>query len=147
MNYRYLKHKMRSLHGHVNWVKNIEYSRREQYLATSGFDGAVFLWDINRHSEDEVSHYRVAHWDRDQKYMYPKWTYNFNLHLNMWYWYQDICSNVKMNKKSPQTEVYIWRTKWPPRSLKAPDACVSNLSQNNYRVVVYFVAIRVARWL
>ena len=54
MNFRYLKHKMRSLHGHVNWVKNIEYSRREQYLATSGFDGAVFLWDINRHSEDEV---------------------------------------------------------------------------------------------
>ena len=57
MFHRYLKHKMRSLHGHVNWVKNIEYSRREQYLATSGFDGAVFLWDINRHSEDEVSHY------------------------------------------------------------------------------------------
>ena len=55
LHFRYLKHKMRSLHGHVNWVKNIEYSRREQYLATSGFDGAVFLWDINRHSEDEVS--------------------------------------------------------------------------------------------
>ena len=50
---------MRSLHGHVNWVKNIEYSRREQYLATSGFDGAVFLWDINRHSEDEVSYYKL----------------------------------------------------------------------------------------
>ena len=66
--FRYLKHKMRSLHGHVNWVKNIEYSRREQYLATSGFDGAVFLWDINRHSEDEVSEcklmlIRFAIWD------------------------------------------------------------------------------------
>ena len=57
--FRYLKHKMRSLHGHVNWVKNIEYSRREQYLATSGFDGAVFLWDINRHSEDEVSNCKL----------------------------------------------------------------------------------------
>ena len=44
MNFRYLKHKMRSLHGHVNWVKNIEYSRREQYLATSGFDGLVKVW-------------------------------------------------------------------------------------------------------
>ena len=73
LHFRYLKHKMRSLHGHVNWVKNIEYSRREQYLATSGFDGAVFLWDINRHSEDEVSYcnlmlIRFIIWDA--KYWY-----------------------------------------------------------------------------
>ncbi len=55
---RYLKQKIRSLVGHTNWVKNVEYSRREEYLATSGFDGAVYLWDINRHSEDEARYRR-----------------------------------------------------------------------------------------
>ena len=53
MHCRYLRHKIRTLRGHQNWVKNVEYSRKEQCLATSGFDGAVFLWDINRNSEDD----------------------------------------------------------------------------------------------
>ncbi len=71
---RYLKGRLRTLRGHSNWVKNIEYSRRygfndisyknvfkfyflhpprENYLVTSGFDGAVYVWDINRSYSDE----------------------------------------------------------------------------------------------
>ncbi|XP_040576260.1 DDB1- and CUL4-associated factor 10 homolog [Lepeophtheirus salmonis] len=48
---RYLKTKVRSLKGHANWVKNIEYSFKENLLVTSGFDGAIFTWDINKYSE------------------------------------------------------------------------------------------------
>ena len=45
---RYLKKKMRSIKGHSNWVKNIEFSSKDNYLVTSGFDGAVYAWDINK---------------------------------------------------------------------------------------------------
>jgi len=48
---RNLKHKVRTLTGHSNWVKNIEYSSRESILVTSGFDGAIFTWDINKYSD------------------------------------------------------------------------------------------------
>ncbi|CAH1802309.1 unnamed protein product [Owenia fusiformis] len=48
---RYLKNRVRTLQGHSNWVKNIEYSHDDGMLLTSGFDGSIFLWDINKYSE------------------------------------------------------------------------------------------------
>lgn len=45
---RFLKHKLHELKGHTNWVKNIEYDRNTGLLLTSGFDGNIFTWDINR---------------------------------------------------------------------------------------------------
>lgn len=50
---RYLKKRIRSLRGHSNWVKNIEFSHKENFLVTSGFDGAIYLWDINRYSDKD----------------------------------------------------------------------------------------------
>lgn len=45
---RNLKNKIRKLLGHSNWVKNVEYSPKDKLLLTSGFDGIIFAWDINR---------------------------------------------------------------------------------------------------
>lgn len=45
---RYLKRKVRTLKGHSNWVKNIEYSDNTGLLVTSGFDGSIYTWDINK---------------------------------------------------------------------------------------------------
>ena len=45
---RNLKQRIRTLRGHSNWVKNIEYSPKDKLLLTSGFDGIIFTWDINR---------------------------------------------------------------------------------------------------
>lgn len=58
---RNLKTKLRSLHGHLNWVKNIEYSRTESLLVTSGFDGSVFTWDINSYTEQSLVYQKVFH--------------------------------------------------------------------------------------
>lgn len=56
---RNLKKKVRSLEGHSNWVKNIEYASSEGLLVTSGFDGSIHTWDINRFSEDGAEYQRV----------------------------------------------------------------------------------------
>ena len=46
---RYLKRKICTLkRGHSNWVKNIEYSKDQGVLLTSGFDGSIYKWEINR---------------------------------------------------------------------------------------------------
>lgn len=45
---RNLKQRIRTLQGHSNWVKNIEYSPKDSLLLTSGFDGSIYTWDINR---------------------------------------------------------------------------------------------------
>lgn len=45
---RNLKQRIRTLQGHSNWVKNIEYSPNDSLLLTSGFDGSIYTWDINR---------------------------------------------------------------------------------------------------
>ena len=45
---RYLKHQTRTLTGHSNWVKNIEYVPDKHLLVTSGFDYNILAWDINR---------------------------------------------------------------------------------------------------
>ncbi|KAL3865192.1 hypothetical protein ACJMK2_006808 [Sinanodonta woodiana] len=52
---RYLKNKVRKFCGHSNWVKNIEYASDLGLLVTSGFDGCIYTWDINRYSEDQSS--------------------------------------------------------------------------------------------
>lgn len=50
---RNLERKVRTLRGHTNWVKNIEYSRHSNCLVSSGLDGLVLRWDINKYSSGE----------------------------------------------------------------------------------------------
>ena len=50
-----MKDKVKTLKGHSNWVKNIEYNTRDNMLVTSGFDGAIYTWDINKY-QDSSSH-------------------------------------------------------------------------------------------
>ena len=45
---RNLSSNVRTLHGHTNWVKNVEYDKSNQLLVTSGFDCNVFTWPINQ---------------------------------------------------------------------------------------------------
>lgn len=58
---RNLKQKIRSLQGHSNWVKNIEYSSQDCLLVTSGFDGSIFTWDINSYTECGFIYHKVFH--------------------------------------------------------------------------------------
>jgi len=58
---RNLKSRVRTLRGHSNWVKNIEYNTREGLLVTSGFDGAIYTWDINKYQERQAEYKRVFH--------------------------------------------------------------------------------------
>lgn len=58
---RNLKSKIRSLQGHSNWVKNIEYSKKDCQLVTSGFDGSIFTWDINSYTEHGFVYQKVFH--------------------------------------------------------------------------------------
>ncbi|XP_062125018.1 DDB1- and CUL4-associated factor 10 homolog [Drosophila sulfurigaster albostrigata] len=58
---RNMKQKLRVLHGHSNWVKNIEYSSKEKLLVTSGFDGSIFTWDIKSQTEQGLISQRVFH--------------------------------------------------------------------------------------
>ena len=58
---RNLKTKIRTLRGHSNWVKNIEYSKRDCLLVTSGFDGSIFTWDLNSYTENNLTHQKVFH--------------------------------------------------------------------------------------
>lgn len=56
---RNLGRKIRSLVGHSNWVKNIEYASAEGLLVTSGFDGSIHTWDINKFSENGTEFQRI----------------------------------------------------------------------------------------
>lgn len=58
---RSLKTKLRTLRGHSNWVKNIEYSKKDSLLVTSGFDGSIFTWDINSYTENNLTYQKVFH--------------------------------------------------------------------------------------
>ncbi|XP_014769417.1 DDB1- and CUL4-associated factor 10 homolog [Octopus bimaculoides] len=58
---RYLRHEIRTLRGHSNWVKNIEYDADHCLLLTSGFDGSIYTWDINSYSVNEPNFKRVFH--------------------------------------------------------------------------------------
>ncbi|KAL3192860.1 hypothetical protein MRX96_058382 [Rhipicephalus microplus] len=56
---RNMRRQIRSFIGHSNWVKNIEYASAEKLLVTSGFDGSIHTWDINKFSENGVEFQRV----------------------------------------------------------------------------------------
>lgn len=58
---RRLAGKLRILQGHSNWVKNIEYSKNDELLVTSGFDGSIFTWDINATTESSFLFQKVFH--------------------------------------------------------------------------------------
>ncbi|CAH1404234.1 unnamed protein product [Nezara viridula] len=58
---RNLKNRIRTLNGHSNWVKNIEFSQSDGLLVTSGFDGAIYTWDINSYTESGFLYNRVFH--------------------------------------------------------------------------------------
>ncbi|KAL1138049.1 hypothetical protein AAG570_009744 [Ranatra chinensis] len=58
---RNLKSRIRTLNGHSNWVKNIEFAHSDGLLVTSGFDGAIFTWDINSYTESGFLYNRVFH--------------------------------------------------------------------------------------
>lgn len=45
---RFLKYKLYEFKGYINWVKNIEYDRNIGFFFIFGFDGNIFIWDINR---------------------------------------------------------------------------------------------------
>lgn len=45
---RNLKDSIKVLKGHCNWVKSIEYSVKDNLLVSSGFDGQIYTWNINR---------------------------------------------------------------------------------------------------
>ena len=51
---RNLKQRVRTLRGHSNWVKNIEDDAGDSLLVTSGFDGAIYSWDINKYQENQA---------------------------------------------------------------------------------------------
>ena len=56
---RNLNQKVRTLRGHANWVKNIEYSPHDGLLVTSGFDGSILTWEMNKYREEGASFNRV----------------------------------------------------------------------------------------
>lgn len=56
---RNLKQKMRTLHGHSNWVKNIEFVKEDSLLVTSGFDGCIMKWDLNSPTETGLLSQRI----------------------------------------------------------------------------------------
>lgn len=42
-------------------MKNIEYSQKHGMLVTSGFDGTIFSWDINSHTERGFNYEKIFH--------------------------------------------------------------------------------------
>ncbi|XP_075223965.1 DDB1- and CUL4-associated factor 10 homolog isoform X2 [Lycorma delicatula] len=58
---RHLKNRIRTLLGHSNWVKNIEFSQSDSLLVTSGFDGKIYTWDINSYTENGFVYNEVFH--------------------------------------------------------------------------------------
>ncbi|XP_004923355.1 DDB1- and CUL4-associated factor 10 isoform X2 [Bombyx mandarina] len=58
---RNMKKKIRSLLGHLRWVKSIEFSVKDKLLVTSGLDGSIYTWDINSYTECNLVYQRVFH--------------------------------------------------------------------------------------
>lgn len=68
---RNLKSRIRTLQGHSNWVKNIEYSKKDCLLVTSAFDGSILTWELN--SCTESNHYtrvRISQATKNKHYIY-----------------------------------------------------------------------------
>jgi DDB1- and CUL4-associated factor 10 len=58
---RNLSSPIRTLQGHSNWVKNVEYSVKDKLLVTSGLDGSIYTWDIDSYTEWSFVYQRVFH--------------------------------------------------------------------------------------
>lgn len=56
---RNLSQKVRTFKGHTNWVKNIEYCPQDGLLVTSGFDGNVLTWEMNKYREGGMVYNKV----------------------------------------------------------------------------------------
>lgn len=56
---RNLNRKLRSLQGHCNWVKSVEYSNN--VLVSAGFDGSVFQWDLTSQTENGLIYQKIFH--------------------------------------------------------------------------------------
>lgn len=53
---RNLSSKLRTLRGHAYWVKNVEYDTRTRTLLSSGYDGCIYMWDINKYDSTSFDH-------------------------------------------------------------------------------------------
>lgn len=49
---RSLKKCTRTLCGHTNWVKNIEYCEKDNVIVTSAFDGSIYTWDLAQNNSE-----------------------------------------------------------------------------------------------
>uniref|UniRef100_A0A182Q2Q1 Uncharacterized protein n=1 Tax=Anopheles farauti TaxID=69004 RepID=A0A182Q2Q1_9DIPT len=58
---RNLTTKIITLTGHSGWVKNVEYSKRDRLLLSSGFDGSIYAWEVNNGSDYGSIYWRVMH--------------------------------------------------------------------------------------
>jgi len=52
---RQMKRRLRSLIGHTHWVKNLEFDSKKKVVISSGYDGAVKVWDIFDQGMDGAS--------------------------------------------------------------------------------------------
>ena len=58
---RNLSTKLRTLHGHSGWVKNIEYAKGAGVLLSSGLDGLVYAWELNNSTEQGCTYQRLLY--------------------------------------------------------------------------------------
>ncbi|CAG9857552.1 unnamed protein product [Phyllotreta striolata] len=56
---RKVKHSMKTLHGHSNWIKNIEWSEKENVMVTSAFDGSIYAWNLKSPNESNMMYDKV----------------------------------------------------------------------------------------
>ncbi|XP_074028036.1 DDB1- and CUL4-associated factor 10 [Leptinotarsa decemlineata] len=50
---------MQTLHGHTNWVKNIEWSTEDDVMVTSDFDGNIFSWNLKTANGNSLNYDKV----------------------------------------------------------------------------------------
>ncbi|KAJ8917865.1 hypothetical protein NQ315_010778 [Exocentrus adspersus] len=56
---RSIKNCTKTLHGHSNWVKNIEWSEKDDVMVTSAFDGSIYAWNLKTQSENNMMYDKV----------------------------------------------------------------------------------------
>ncbi|KAJ8933926.1 hypothetical protein NQ314_013682 [Rhamnusium bicolor] len=56
---RKIKSSIRTLHGHSNWVKNIEWSEKDDVMVTSAFDGSIYAWNLRSPTENNMKRNRI----------------------------------------------------------------------------------------